>query len=331
MKAIIVLIAVFIFLFYSPFVKSVFAGDIIINEIMYDLSGSDTDREWIEIYNKGTSFIDLTDWRFKEGGSNHTLNQYQGSLSLDPGGFAVIVDNPTTFLNDNSGFPGTIIDSSFSLSNTGEILTILQSDLTTVSDEVTYQSSWGGAGTGGSIERKSASGGSNDSSNWQESAAGGTPGASNGFSPTSTPTPTNTPTPTPTSAATATPTKTPTPTPKPTNTPTPNKTPTPTKMPTPIPSRIPTPTVKPSTSLALGLTAASSSPILGESTQSALIISPTNAKKNPNNILISSKNKKTNSISQKIFIFAGIVFIAICVILTVRIIKKGELTQNEEE
>ena len=63
MKAIIALIA---FFFFLHFASPVFAGDVVINEIMYDLSGSDTDREWIEIYNKGTSSIDLAEWRFQE-------------------------------------------------------------------------------------------------------------------------------------------------------------------------------------------------------------------------------------------------------------------------
>jgi hypothetical protein len=30
------------------------SGAVLINEIMYDLSGSDTGREWIEIYNNGS-------------------------------------------------------------------------------------------------------------------------------------------------------------------------------------------------------------------------------------------------------------------------------------
>lgn len=204
------------------------AGDILINEIMYDLEGSDDDREWIEIYNNGSSNIDLTNWRFQEGGTKHTLNSYQGGLIINPGSYAVIVDNPVGFLGDHSGFAGIIIDSSFSLSNTGETLIILEGDLTTVSDEVSYQSSWGAVGTSGSLERKSVGGATNDSGNWQESVSGGTPGAANSSGATPTPSPTPAPTQIPSPSPTATPapslTKTPTPTlkltPSPTSKPT---------------------------------------------------------------------------------------------------------------
>lgn len=113
--------------------------------------------------------------------------------------------------------------------------------------------------------------------------------------PTSTPTPTNTPFPTPTSS--------------PTNTPTPTKTPT------------PTPTLKPSVSPTPKEVLPTS--VLGESTESGGIVSPT---------LISSETRNANNNwFQKILIFVGIVFITACVILTFRVIKKGELTPDEEE
>ena len=47
-------------------------ASISITEIMYDLDGSDTDREWVEIFNDGNP-VDLTGWKFNDG-SNHILN-----------------------------------------------------------------------------------------------------------------------------------------------------------------------------------------------------------------------------------------------------------------
>lgn len=143
--------------------------------------------------------------------------------------------------------------------------------------------------------------------------------------PTPTPVPTNTPTPTPTTAATATPTKTPTPTS------TPTRTPTPTKTPTPTPSRTPTSTLKPSASLALGLIGSSSSPILGESTESGLFISPTNIA-NKKNVLVANKGKNPSNNFQKILMFLGIIiFAGACGIVAFQIIRKGKFTKNEQE
>jgi hypothetical protein len=136
-----------------------------------------------------------------------------------------------------------------------------------------------------------------------------------------TPTPTLTPTPTPTTAPTSAPTPTNTPTPTPASASSPTNTPTPTKTPTPIPTTN-TPTSKPTTLSAQEN--ASQNSVLGESSGNGLDIPP------PDN-LISDQTKKPDTVFQGIIMLLGIVFITACVILTVRIIKKGELTQNEEE
>ena len=36
----------------------------IINEVMYDLEGTDTDREWIEVYNDGAESMNLATYKF---------------------------------------------------------------------------------------------------------------------------------------------------------------------------------------------------------------------------------------------------------------------------
>ena len=124
--------------------------------------------------------------------------------------------------------------------------------------------------------------------------------------PTSTPTPTNTPTPAPTSA--------------------PTQAPTPTRTPTPSPT--PTLTVKPSASPTPKDTLPTS--VLGESSESGLLVSPTEAKPRKN-VLISNKAKNPNTNFQKILVLVGIVFILSCAILTFHRFKKGRLNQDEKE
>ena len=65
---------VVLFLFYS---QSVIAS-VTINEIMYDPDGSDTNREWVELYNDGGSSVDLSAWKFVEAGVNHGLTNFSG-------------------------------------------------------------------------------------------------------------------------------------------------------------------------------------------------------------------------------------------------------------
>jgi hypothetical protein len=147
---------VFVVLFFIP--KLVF-GNVVINEIMYDLeTGSDSGREWVEIFNNGDTNIDLTDWKFWENDTNHKLTIFQGNTTLPPNGYAVITDKPESFLIDNPAYPGIIFDSTFSLNNSGENLTLKDNNLTTI-DEVLYSSSWGASGNGRSLQKK-------DSTTW---------------------------------------------------------------------------------------------------------------------------------------------------------------------
>lgn len=126
-------------------------ASVVITEIMYDLSGSDTGREWVEIQNNGSA-TDLTGWKFFENGVNHTLVLSQGNISLPQNGFAVIADSAEKFLLDWPGFSGTLLDSSFSLSNTGEALALRDSGLTNI-DNVTYSSDLGANGDGNSLQK----------------------------------------------------------------------------------------------------------------------------------------------------------------------------------
>lgn len=222
------LFALAVFLFYP---KTVFA-QVVINEIMYDFEGSDDNHEWIEVKNVGNQSIDVTNWRFEEGGTKHTLTLKQGDINIAGGTYAVIADNTDQFLADYSGFSGTLIDSSFALSNTGEKLTLLETKDGSIVNEVTYSSGWGAAGNGRTLQKKNGE--------FAEGPIGGTPGGENEFpfipTPTSAPTPTPTPTPTPK----PTPTTASTPTPKPTATPKPTTTPKPAPTSTSIPVKSPT-------------------------------------------------------------------------------------------
>ncbi|MCK4416309.1 MAG: lamin tail domain-containing protein, partial [Thermoplasmatales archaeon] len=143
-----------------------------INEIMYNPAGADTGHEWIEIYNNADYAINITGWRLYEQGVNHTLSLKNGSMEIPADGFAVIADNYLTFLIDYPSYSGTLIDSSFKLSNTGEYLAI-KNDVFEIIDEVTYAPQSGADGTGMTIEYKT-------DDIWDVSLIyGGTPGAPN--------------------------------------------------------------------------------------------------------------------------------------------------------
>src|SRR3989344_608183 len=141
---------------------------LVINEIMYDLSGSDSasskSREWIEIYNPdaGPVSIDASSWRIYDGGANRTING-EVDFSVLAGAYVIFAGDKDTFLTDHPGFSGTVYDTGISsLNNTGATLKLSDQDGNAL-DTVIYPSSQGGAGDGNTLQKISSA--------WQ----GGTP------------------------------------------------------------------------------------------------------------------------------------------------------------
>ncbi|MCK4732976.1 MAG: lamin tail domain-containing protein, partial [Methanophagales archaeon] len=121
----------------------------------------DTDNEWLELYNNDTTDIDITGWRFYEAGINHSLTLIQGSRIIPAGGYAIIADNATTFLDEHQECNCTVIDSAFSLNNSGEYIALKNATLGII-DEVAYNASWGADGNGRTLEL-------NATGRWEES------------------------------------------------------------------------------------------------------------------------------------------------------------------
>lgn len=144
-------------LLFAALTKTAYA-QIIFSEIMYDPSGTDTGHEWVEIMNQGTSSIDLSQCkskspcRFIEAGNNHELAVVSGNANLAAGAYAIIANNPQTFLKDFPGYSGTLVDSSFSLKNTGETIAFKMPD-GSISDTVTYTPDMGATGDGNSLQK----------------------------------------------------------------------------------------------------------------------------------------------------------------------------------
>ena len=141
------LIAIIIFLGWFHLALANFE----ITEIMYDASGTDTDREWIEVENTGTDAADLSKWYFFSGNSKHALTPID-TPNVPAGGFAVIAQNVNKFKVDWPNYTGLLFDSSWTgLNNEAGTVALKDPDLNTVS-EVTYNSAMGANGDGNSLQ-----------------------------------------------------------------------------------------------------------------------------------------------------------------------------------
>lgn len=144
------LTALSLFLVLLPHVAE---AQVVITEIMYDLAeGSDSGREWVEIY--AAASTDLTKLKLIENGSNHKIAA-EASALIPMGAYAVIADNPAKFRNDYPSYAGFLFDSAFNLNNDGESITIADAAGNPI-DTVHYTNA-SGNGTGDSLQRSPGS------------------------------------------------------------------------------------------------------------------------------------------------------------------------------
>lgn len=170
---------IFLFVSFSPAYAA--TSDVIITEIMFNPTGADTDHEWLELKNIGSDSVEViggsssSGWRLFDG-SNHTFST---STVLSSNEFLILAQDEIVFLSDHPSFVGKIIKSSFNLGNSSSTVALRIGSDGIKWSEITYDSAWGGAGNGKSLEKKNLSG-DNSAGNWQESAVnGGTPGVAN--------------------------------------------------------------------------------------------------------------------------------------------------------
>ena len=128
------------------------SAQVVFTELMYDVPGSDSGREWVEVFNAGAAPVKLTAWKLNENDTNHKIVAVEGGDILAPDSYTVIAASPSTFKAEWPKFSGQLFDSAFSLSNDGETIS-LRTASSTVVDSVTYSSSLGASGDGNSLNR----------------------------------------------------------------------------------------------------------------------------------------------------------------------------------
>jgi len=154
---------VFCFLFLSVLsLKS----QVVINEVMY-APVTNTEKEWFEIYNYGSTAVNLMNWKWKDATTTYrTITAV--STVLNPGQYAVICQDTAAVKQYHPGLTGLMFQTTWNLLNNDNDDLIIYDGSGFTIDSLHYTSSWGGA-TGNSLERKNPASPTNNSSNWGNS------------------------------------------------------------------------------------------------------------------------------------------------------------------
>jgi len=148
-------------------VPHVASAQVVINEVMYNPKGNDTGREWIELYNTGSSDVTMVvgsgkgSWRIGDS-SNHTLIDPaggigRGSLIIPAGGYTILANDPTELISgEYAGGSYSVIKSSISLNNTGLTVSLVDGN-GVVADSFSYTKDMGGNDDGTSLQKSGSS------------------------------------------------------------------------------------------------------------------------------------------------------------------------------
>ena len=155
-------------------------SQVVINEIHYNpgsAQGSDSDFEFLELYNPGATDIDMSGYSFTQG----VVHVFADNTTLAAGGYLVVAIN-------SESYPGSIQWTSGQLGNGGEDIEIVDA-LGNVVDYVDYEDNSDGwssnaDGGGASLELIDATSDNSLAASWQASwVIGGTPGAASSTEP----------------------------------------------------------------------------------------------------------------------------------------------------
>jgi hypothetical protein len=168
------------------------APKVVVTEIMADPSASgtvtDTNGEWFELYNAGSTTVNLKNWQITDQpGSSQNAHTIGADLLIQPGQYVVLTRNGNTSVN--GGVTSAYTYSSFFLANgTDEIF--LYDNNGNLIDKVEYGvTGWPAVPTGASLSLKNPSMDNNVGANWCPETAcwlsttpcdKGTPGAAAG-------------------------------------------------------------------------------------------------------------------------------------------------------
>jgi len=104
---------------------------IVINEINYNSAVDHDTEDWIELYNPGKVFVDLSGWSLKDNRDDHTFI-FPDQTILPPDQYIIVCRDTTKFSIHFPDVPNTIGNCDFGLSGRGDQVRLFSQDRTLV-------------------------------------------------------------------------------------------------------------------------------------------------------------------------------------------------------
>ena len=155
--------------------------DVVINEINFNSSPDADTEDWLEIFNRTGSDIDISGWVLKDSNDDNEFLIPSNTI-LASGTYLVLVNDSAAFSSVHSNVTNFIGSVDFNFSNGGELLR-LYDDSATLIDQVEYddEDDWPteSDGEGPTLELINPDEDNDNASNWAASTGNGTPGEAN--------------------------------------------------------------------------------------------------------------------------------------------------------
>jgi CotH kinase protein/Lamin Tail Domain/Chitobiase/beta-hexosaminidase C-terminal domain/Divergent InlB B-repeat domain len=164
--------------FTANFIGAPIAANIKVTEINYHSDSSTDSGDWIEIYNSGTTSINLSDWTFR---NSTVYGDYQiptGTV-LNSGAYLVIAENTILFSNEYPDVTNVVGPFSFDLNNGGDNISLTDLQENTIfnfSYDDTPQWPCTADGYGRTLELKTNNSNPSLAASWFDGCMGGSPG-----------------------------------------------------------------------------------------------------------------------------------------------------------
>jgi hypothetical protein len=160
-------------------------AEVIISEIMYDPQNSDTNREWVELFNTGTTSVNLSGWQFGLPSNNVWTAILPASASIGAGQALVLTPSSATLDSDwGSGINRLQATNFPSLTNdpnghAADATVAIRNSSGVIQDQLTYENGSGWPTTNGNdgnsiyvLPQYLTSSANNSGSNWKPSSQG---------------------------------------------------------------------------------------------------------------------------------------------------------------